>query len=212
MTRVLIADDLSLFRDGLELLLERVGVTVAGKARDGEELLRLAETEKPDVIITDIQMPVMDGIEATKKLRTTYPRTPVIALTQYDEEYLIADMLKAGAQGYLLKHSCIEEIVDALETVQQGFMYYCNETSKRMLELVARIHTEPVAPKPVLTDSDTAILRYLCQELSTKEIADQMHIGISTIDKYRARLMEKLGTRNVAGLVVYAIKHGIYIP
>ncbi|MDB5251162.1 MAG: LuxR family transcriptional regulator [Flaviaesturariibacter sp.] len=208
--RVLIADDLVLFRDGLELLLERGGATVVGKAKDGAELLRLARSTRPEAILTDIQMPVMDGIAATRELRALYPAVPVIALTQYDEDHLIADMLAAGAQGYLLKHSCMDEVFDALATVREGSVYYCDGTSKRLLKIVAGINTKTAPEKPELTEADKAILCHLCEQLSTKEIADRMELGVSTVEKYRARLMEKLGSRNVAGLVVWAMKNGVY--
>ncbi len=131
--RILIADDHEVYRDGLRMTLSREqGMLICGEARDGEELVQLAKAEAPDIILTDIKMPRMDGIQATQQITGFRPETGLIALSMFNEESLVVDMQEAGAMGYLLKSSDKSEIIDAIRMVQQGYPYYCSSTSARL--------------------------------------------------------------------------------
>ncbi|RYZ16198.1 MAG: response regulator transcription factor, partial [Chitinophagaceae bacterium] len=185
-----------------------------GEAADGEHLLAMVEFCKPDVVITDIRMPNVDGVAATRLLQHSHPDIPVIGLSTYDEEQVIVDMLEAGARGYLLKNASKEEIFTAVDMVHRGEVYFCASTSPRLAELIAKSSFNPFRRRPSaeINDREKEIIRLICQEFSSKEIALQLNNSVRTVESYRDRLLDKIGARNVAGLVVYAIKHGIYKP
>ncbi|RYY67641.1 MAG: response regulator transcription factor [Chitinophagaceae bacterium] len=213
--RLLIADDHEIFRDGFRVMLKKnSAIQLVGEASDGENLLAMVELHSPDVVITDIRMPGLDGISATRVLQRNYPDLPVIGLSTYDEEQVIVDMLEAGARGYLLKNASKEEIFTAVDVVHRGDVYFCSSTSPRLAELIARSAYNPFRRRPAadISDREREIIRLICQEFSSKEIALQLHNSVRTVESYRDRLLDKIGCRNVAGLVVYAIKNGIYKP
>lgn len=211
--RVLLADDHEIFRDGFKVMLKKQSsVELVGEAGNGEELIALAHQLKPDVIITDIKMPKLDGIEATKKLTKDMPHIGIIALSMFDEENLIMDMLEAGARGYLLKNANKNEIVSAVESVFKGETYYCSQTSRKLAKMLAGSAFNPFAkiPRPDFSDKEIAIIRMICQEMSNKEIAQQLFLSVRTVEGYRERIQEKINARNAAGIVIYAIKNKIY--
>jgi DNA-binding NarL/FixJ family response regulator len=170
------------------------------------------EALQPDVVITDIRMPHMDGIAATHQLQDRFPKVGVIALSMFDEEQLILEMLEAGAKGYLLKNATKEEIIDAIEAVHAGEIYFCRSTSPKLAQLIGDSRINPFRKKPAteLNEREKEIVRLLCEEFSSKEIAARVHLTVRTVETYRMSLLEKVGARNVAGLVIYAIKHGLY--
>jgi two-component system response regulator NreC len=213
--RLLIADDHQIFRDGFRVMLKKnKNIILVGEASDGEELLAQVSMHQPDVVITDVRMPGLDGISATRALQRTHPELPVIGLSTYDEEQVIVDMLEAGARGYLLKNASKEEIFTAVDAVFKGEVYFCSTTSPRLAELIAKSHYNPFKKKTVteINEREKEIIRLICQEFSSKEIAEKLDNSPRTIEAYRDRLLDKIGARNVAGMVVYAIKHGIYKP
>ncbi|RYY87531.1 MAG: response regulator transcription factor [Chitinophagaceae bacterium] len=213
--RLLIADDHEIFRDGFRVMLKKnPAIELVGEAADGESLLGMVALTKPDVVITDIRMPGLDGIAVTRALQHQAPDLPVIGLSTYDEEQVIVDMLEAGARGYLLKNASKEEIYTAVDAVHRGEIYFCSSTSPRLAELIARSSYNPFRRRPSaeISDREREIIRLICQEFSSKEIALQLHNSVRTVESYRDRLLDKIGARNVAGLVVYAIKNGIYKP
>lgn len=212
---VLIADDLLMFREGLCLLLaNRDDIRIAGEADNGLEAFRLAQELKPDVVITDIQMPEMNGIELTRELKALYPQLPVIALTMFKEDHLIVDMLEAGARGYLLKNANKEKLVEAIKSVHEGGWYYCDSTSLKLSKLIAGSKTEGLAlPEPgKFTETEVQIIQLVCQQLTSKEIAARVFLGGRTVESYRHKIFEKMGVKNMAGLVIYAIRSGLFKP
>ncbi len=211
--KIVLADDHEIFRDGFRVMIKKQpSVVLAGEASNGEELIELALKLKPDVVVTDIKMPKLDGLEATKRLTRDMPGTGIIALSMSDEENLIVDMLEAGAKGYLLKNAHKEEIIEAIKTVNMGQSYYCNDTSLKLAEMIGKSRHGQVLrnKKPEFTEKDLEVIRCICQQMSNKEIASQLHLSIRTIEGYRDRIQEKIGARNAAGIVVYAIKNKIY--
>jgi DNA-binding NarL/FixJ family response regulator len=211
--RIVIADDHEIFRDGFHVMLRKeTDIELVGEASTGQDLIDVARDTKPDVILTDIMMPVMSGIEATRIILKEFPGTKVIALSMFDDNHLIIDMLESGAKGYLLKNSAKAEILDAIRHVFVGEMYYCRSTSNKLVELMAQSSFNPYKDiqKPDFNPKEIEIIQSICQELTTKEIAGKMFLSVRTIDGYREKIQEKMKVRNAAGIVVYAIKNGIY--
>jgi two-component system, NarL family, response regulator NreC len=195
--KVVIADDHELFRDGLKLMLSKhKEIEIAGEAENGIELIELVKKYKPDVILTDIKMPLMDGIEAVKKITADNADAAIVCLSMFDEESLIMEMLEAGAKGYLIKNSDKKEIYDAIISVYNRQPYYCHSTGPKLLKMIAGSEYNPYRKKKA-------------EEFTEREIADVLYISSRTLEGARQRLMEKMGVKNTVGLVVYAIKHGI---
>jgi DNA-binding NarL/FixJ family response regulator len=210
--RIILADDHEIFRDGFRVMLKKQSsIFLVGAAADGEELVKLAHELNPDVIITDIQMPGMDGIMATKQLTKELPHIGVIALSMFEEENQIVDMLDAGAKGYLIKNAHKNEIIAAVQAVAKDQTYFCEHTSQKLTRLLASSNYNPYKKvKPQFTETELAVMRLICEELSNKEIAEVLHLSVRTIEGYRDRIQEKIHSRNTAGIVVYAIRHKIY--
>ena len=211
--RIVLADDHEIFRDGFRVMLKKqASVELVGEAGDGEELIKMVETLQPDVVITDIKMPKLDGISATKILTKKYSHIGVISLSMFDEENLIIEMLEAGAKGYLLKNAHKNEIIAAVEAVFNNQTYYCNHTSRKLTKMIAESSFNPNkrASKPEFSEREISVMRFICQELSNREIALQLKLCVRTIEGYRERIQEKISARNTAGIVVYAIKNRIY--
>lgn len=211
--RIVLADDHEIYRDGFKgILKKQSGIELVGEAENGEELIALAHKHNPDVIVTDIKMPKVDGIEATKRLTQELPHISIIALSMFDEEDLIIDMLEAGARGYLLKNAHKDEIITAIHTVSKNQNYYCNHTSRKLTKMLAESSYNPSKKlqKPEFTERELAVIKYICQEFSNKEIASALKLSVRTIEGYREKIQEKIHARNTAGIVVYAIKNKIY--
>ena len=210
--RIVLADDHEIFRDGFRVMLKKQpGVELVGEAGDGEEVLKLVEELQPDVVVTDIKMPKLDGIKATKIITKKYPHIGVISLSMFDEENLIVDMLEAGAKGYLLKNAHKTEIIAAVEAVYRKQVYYCNHTSRKLTKMIAESSFNPNKPhKPEFTEREVLVMQYICQELSNREIAMHLNLSVRTIEGYREKIQEKISAKNTAGIVVYAIKNSIY--
>ena len=204
--RVLFADDHEVLREGFQVMMKKqTDIEIIGEAKNGIQLLRMAEQLQPDIIITDIMMPEMNGIEVTIELTKNFPSIGVIAFSVYDEESLIVDMLKAGAKGYILKNSGKDVVIAAVKAVQKGNEYYCRETNSILTSL--RVRNEK---KPVFTEREIMIIKLICQELSNTEIAHIMNLSRRTIEGYREKILEKIKGKNTAGIVLYAVKNQIF--
>jgi DNA-binding NarL/FixJ family response regulator len=164
-------------------------------------------------VVTDIKMPKMDGLQAAKILSDEFPDIGIIALSMIDEENLIIDMLEAGAKGYLLKNAHKNEIIEAIKAVNDQHVYYCDGTSAKLTKMIAKSDKIPFnkkGPKPELSQKEIDVIHLICEEMTNKEIADRLNLSIRTIEGYRDRILEKIGARNSAGIVVYAIRNKIY--
>jgi len=211
--RVLLADDHEIFREGFySLFNKQPDIELLGDAANGEQLVKLTAELSPDIVLTDIKMPVMDGIEATKKIISLYPHVSIIALTMFDEDDLIVEMLESGARGYLLKNAHKDEVFDAIKTVYTGDTYFCKHTTAKLTKLISKSRYNPYKPieRPLFNEKETEIIRLICGEFTNKEISDQLHLSVRTIEGYRERIQEKMKVKNAAGIAVYAIKNGIY--
>jgi DNA-binding NarL/FixJ family response regulator len=213
--KVVIADDHEIFRDGLKLMLQRQpDIEVAGEAGDGRELIALVKQTLPDVVITDVKMPHLDGVTATKHLTEYYPSIGIIALTMFDEEDLIVDMLEAGAKGYLLKNADKTEIIEAVHTVANNEHHYCRLTSQKLASMVAksRFHLQLKKGKPEFNEREKEIIQYICEGLTNKEIGERIFLSVRTVEGLRLKIIEKMDVKNTAGIIVYAIREHLYLP
>lgn len=212
--RIAIADDHAIFREGLYSAFHRQDdLQIVGDASNGEELLNLVARISPDIVLTDIKMPRMDGMEAVKQLKRSCPQLPVIALSMYDDEQQIIEMLEAGATGYLLKDAHKEELFHAVRTVTNHGTYYCSTTSNRLIRLMVQSKFNPYKPdlRPQFTDRETEVIKLLCHEYCNKEIASKLATTTKSIERTRERIQEKIGARNVVGVVVYAIRNRFFL-
>ncbi len=210
--KLLIADDHEIFRDGFKLMLSKFEeIELVGEAENGRELLTLTEITKPDVIITDIKMPIMDGIEATKKIAALYPNIGIIGLSMFDEDDLVIDMLEAGAKGFLLKNAGKLEIIEAIKTVYEENPYYCKTTSNKLTKMIAESKFNPYKKKEkvVFNEKELEIIQLICKEFTNKEIADKLFLSIRTVEGYRLKILEKMNAKNTVGFVVFAMKHNL---
>lgn len=212
---VVIADDHELFRDGLKLMLNSAeGINLVGEAWDGRELINLVKKQQPDVVVTDIKMPITDGVEATKFIMQHYPAIKVIALSMFDDEELILEMFEAGAIGYLLKNADKSEMVEAIFTVNQNKPYYCKSTSGKLTKLLAysRYNMQKQQKEAEFSEKEKEIIRLICQEYTNKQIGEKLFLSTRTVEGYRMKILEKMGAKNIVGIVIEAIRLGIYTP
>ncbi len=213
--KVVIADDHEIFRDGLKLMLQKqADIDVIAEACDGRELIAMVKQTLPDVIITDVKMPHLDGVAATKHLTEYYPSIGIIALTMFDEEDLIIDMLEAGAKGYLLKNADKTEIIEAVHTVANNEPHYCRLTSQKLASMVAKskFNLNQKKEKPEFNEREQEIIRYICEGLTNKEIGEKIFLSVRTIEGLRLKIVEKMNVKNTAGIIVYAIREHLYTP
>lgn len=209
--KVLIADDHEIFRDGLQLMLRKEpGIVVLGEASNGRELVEMTALYKPDVILTDIVMSEMDGIEATKKITATHPNIGIIALSMFNEEGLVIDMLEAGAIGYLLKNADKEEILSAIRSVNMLVPYYCKATSIKIARHAARTKFNARGPRVEFTEKEKEIINFICEEFTNREIGKRMFLSKRTVDGYRSKILDKMQAKSTAGIVLYAIRNSLY--
>jgi len=212
---IIMADDHEIFRDGFAVMFRKsADIKLIAEARNGRQLVTLVEKHNPDIVLTDIKMPDMDGVEATRIITNKFPQVDIIALSMFDDDNLIIDMLEAGAKGYLLKNAHKKEIIEAIRTVNRNDPYYCNHTSAKLAALIATSRFNPNKPvgKIVFNEKELEVMRLICKQFSTKEISEAMHLSGRTIEGYREKILEKTLARNTAGIVVYAIQHGIFKP
>ena len=210
--RVLLADDHALVRAGMRSLLGGMSqVQVVAEAASGEEALQLAERERPDVVLMDIAMKGMTGLEAAARLRERSPEVRVVILSMHSGEEYVLQALRAGAVGYLLKDAATGELELALRSVMRGESWFSPAVSRQVVEgYVQRVGGEPGAD--VLTARQREVLRLVAGGKSTKEIAYDLNLSVKTVETHRAQIMERLGIRDVAGLVRYALRTGLVPP
>ena len=210
--RVLLADDHALVRAGMRSLLRDIeGVAVVGEAADGGQALALAERERPDVVLLDIAMKGMNGLEAAARFRELHPGIKVIILSMHASEEYVLQALHAGVVGYLIKDSATAELELALRSVMRGETYLSPAISRQVVEgYVQRVGAG--AGEDPLTPRQREVLRRIAEGRSTKEIAFDLGLSVKTVETHRAQIMERVGIRDVAGLVRYAMRTGLVPP
>lgn len=208
--RLVIADDHEIFRDGLALMLSRQkNMTLAGQASDGTELVAAVRETMPDVVLADIKMPNMDGIEATKVLLKEFPELRIIALSMFSEENLIVEMLEAGAKGYLLKNADKQEILDAIASVMENRVYYCRDTSATLAGMIIKSNFNPYRKREIVefSEREMEIIKLICRQFTAQEMGENLFLSRRTVEGYRTRILEKMNVKNTAGVVIYALKN-----
>ncbi len=204
---ILLAEDHVVMRDALSSLIDRqAGMRIVGHADNGKMAVQLARESRPDVVIMDVAMPDVNGIEATRLIKDMLPDTKVVALSAYDNREYVIGMIKAGVSGYLLKDCAFEDLVKAVQTVMQGKSYLSPEIATVVLK--AQVEGPDGAGSAVLNDRDKKVVKLLAEGKSARQIAREEGLSVKTIEGRRRRIMEKLDISNTAQLVRYAIEEG----
>ena len=206
--RIVLADDHELVRAGIRSLLEEIsGVEIVGEAGDGQEAVRLVEKHEPDLVLTDIAMPGLNGLEVTRHLTKTFPRVRVVILTMYTDDEHVYLALRAGAAGYLLKASAREELELAIRAVARGDTYLSPPILTPLI--IEYSHGTQVGPVCGLSSRQTQVLQLIARGKTTKQIALELNISVKTVESHRMQLMDRLEIHDTAGLVRFAIKVGL---
>ena len=209
--RIVIADDHKLMREGLSLLLgQQADVLVVGQATNGREAVQLTERENADVVVMDVSMPDLNGIDATRQIVSRSPRTRVIALSMHSDRQFVAEMFRAGARGYLLKDSAFEELASAIVRVTQDETYVALKIDGFKLEDYTKSEERgELLLAPRLTEREREVLQLMAEGKGTKEIAADLHLSAKTVETHRQHLMDKLDMYSVAELTKFAIREGL---
>jgi two-component system, NarL family, response regulator NreC len=210
--RILLADDHNILRDGMRLLLERQpGFVVVGEAADGRETLQLAQDQRPDVVVMDIAMPNMNGIEATRRIVASHPSVGVVILSMHQDESYVLRSLKAGARGYLLKDSLRADVIEAIRTVAQGRSFLTRQVSRLLQEdYIREMERRGLEDSyDLLTDREREVLQLVAEGRANKEVASVLNISLTTVETHRAHTLQKLGLHSVPELILYAVRKGI---
>ena len=210
---VLLADDHGIVRKGIRSLLEQESwIKIVGEAEDGMEVLKKAGTLLPDILVLDISLPLLNGLEVARRLNKLQPEIKIIILSMHDSEELIYETLQAGVKGYILKKSAPDQLVSAIRAVSLGKSFFSPEISKiideRKIEQGQVIGNESILV-PALTGRETEILQLVAEGHSNREIAEILFISIKTVENHRSKIMEKMNFRNIADLIKYAVSKGI---
>lgn len=209
--RIIHADDHTIFRQGFRRLMEeqhKKEIVFVEEASNGVELLEKIRKNKPDIVLTDLRMPDMDGVAACHAIKKKFSHTPVIAFSAMTEEENIFSMFSAGANGFLSKNSSLEEVKSAIQAVYNGQPCYSGSVAEKMLKYIQKGQNNN-GSKLQFTTQEIKIIQLLCKQFTNKEIADSLQLRIRTIENYRYHLQEKIGARNLAGIVIYALVNGI---
>lgn len=212
--KIAIADDYKIYRDGLKLCLSTDNnLQFMFEVENGEELMKLLEEQQPDVILMDLKMPLLDGVESTKLIRQKYQHIKVLVITMYDSDKFIIHLMESGANGYLLKNAVPAEIIKAIYTVHENGYYFNDLVNKALLKkLVTKHNLIPSFNLDIeLTEQEQQVLILICEEKTVGEICTQLSLSLRTLESIKQNLTEKIGVRNTAGLVMFAVKNGIAV-
>jgi two-component system response regulator NreC len=207
--RLILADDHNIVRQGLRALLEREGIEIAGEAADGRAAVTLVDVYDPDIAVLDLSMEGLNGVDAAREILHRHPKIGVILLTVHSEDYQVVTALRAGIRGYVIKTQAADELVRAIREVAAGGMYLSPDASRNIVSAYLSGVELPVDP---LTPRERQVLQLVAEGKTTKEVATLLGLSSKTAESYRARIMEKLGIHQTAGLVRYAIRHGLIDP
>jgi two-component system response regulator NreC len=210
--RILLADDHKLMRSGLRVLLEQqADLTVVGEASDGREAVVLVGSQRPDVLVMDIGMPSLNGIEAAGQITQSHPETAIVMLSMHSDESYVLRALKAGAKGYLLKDSAEADLIRAVHSVAEGKSFFSPAVSKVLLDDYVRKLKRSGTDDPydLLTPREREVLQLVAEGKSNKEIAQLLNLSVYTVETHRSNIMEKLNLHGVPELILYAVRKGI---
>ena len=210
-TRILIVDDHSITREGLKVLLnKKEHFEVVAEAENGRAAVNLARKHKPDVVVMDINMPELNGVDASRQILSELPQTKIIALSMYSDRSYVKGMLRAGVSGYLLKNCAFEELSKAILTVTHNQTYLSPKVSEIVRkEFVKMMDSGAASAIELLTDKEREVLQLISEGRKTRDIAENLHISVKTVEARRSKIMEKLNIKSVAGLTKFAIREGL---
>ena len=209
--KVIIADDHKMMIDGLlSILSDENNIEIVNVANNGEEVLKILESKNVDLVLTDINMPIMNGIELTKTLKQKYPTIKVLALSMFGDIDHIQDMLNAGISGYILKNTGNKELIEAINTIANGGTYYDNEVAAEMMRSLTQNNVKKVAIEKVnLTDREIEIIKLIAKEMNNATIGDALFISERTVESHRKNIYRKTNTTNIVGLLKFAFANGL---
>ncbi len=209
--KVVLVDDHQIVRDGIKLMLEpQAGIDVVGEAENGKEAIQLVKETAVDVVVMDINMPVMDGIAATKQIKEDYPDMKILALTMSNDDSHVRQMVQAGASGYIMKSAGRDELTKAIKEVMIGKHYFSNQATESILMDMVKNKGKSSVPDDVhITEREKEVLQLIVKEFTNQEIAEKLFISPRTVDAHRRNLLQKTGARNTAGLVTYAFQNNL---
>ncbi len=208
--RIIIADDHSLFREGLKSLLqEDPRIKIIGEAGDGRTAVRLCKDLAPDIVIMDVSMPELNGIEATRQIKADHPDSRVVAVSMHSSKRFVIDMLQAGASGYLLKDCAFQELTLAISAVSSGQVYLSPAITSIVVEKISGVPEINTNADLKLTPREREVLQLLAEGKKSSEVANRLHLSVKTVQTHRRNLMEKLGLHNLADLTKFAIRNGL---
>jgi len=210
--RILLADDHTVVRDGLRAILDREsGMTVVGEAADGRECVELAASELPDVVVMDLAMPNMNGMEATRRIVAANSHIGVVILSMHQDESYVLGSLKAGAKGYLLKDSMRSEVIEAIRSVAEGRSFLTRKIARIMQEdYITRLQQRGLEDRyDLLSEREREILQMIAEGRANKEVANLLNISVTTVETHRGHILQKLDIHSVPELILYAVRKGI---
>ncbi|WP_372639688.1 response regulator [Ancylomarina sp.] len=213
MQTILLVDDHEIIIDGIKAMLAKEkNIKIVGEANNGVEAIAKVQSLKPDIVLMDISMPELNGIEATKSIKKEYQDTKILMLTQHESKEYVLQVMKAGADGYLLKNSKKEELLNAINTVTLGKKHLCNRISALMLDEILDDSVKDNGnekPEQNLTKREIEIIKLLANDLSNHQVSDELSISLRTVETHRRNLMQKLNLKSAVALVRFAIKHNM---
>ncbi|MCC6315248.1 MAG: response regulator transcription factor [Thermomicrobiales bacterium] len=213
MTRILIVDDHPVLRHGLRALLEsRPGWEVCGEASDGRDAVRLAEALQPDVVVMDLTMPGLNGLDALRQIKTALPPVEILVFTVNDSELAMREAIRHGARGFVLKSEVKEQLFAAVEALSRHYPYFAGSAAQTVLDGFLRGAGAETAPGPPLTSREREVVQLLAEGQGNKAIAETLSISAKTVDGHRTSAMRKLGVHSLAELIRYAIRNGLAAP
>ena len=210
--RIIIADDHTIFRQGLRMLLaQEDDMEVVGEAADGIEALELAKKHNPDIILLDIAMPTMDGVQVATTIKKHLPRIKIIVLTSYSDDQFLYEFLKLGVSGFVLKDSASQELIYSIRKSHEGMVFFDPSVSKKVMEKFTQVSggKSDFVNYGKLSDREKEVLRLVAEGCATKEVADKLYISPKTVENHRANIMKKLNIRDRTGLTKYALRLGL---
>ena len=207
---IILADDHKIVRDGISAMLEdEPQYQIIGEAGNGREALELCKNNEVDVIIMDLNMPEVSGLEAIEQIKKEYPKIKILALTMLNQNEAIKNTVSAGVNGYVLKSSNSEDVLEALDTIISGGHYFCEETTKTIMEGLAGVNVRKTLSIEEITPREKDVLQLICDEMTAIEISEELVISVRTVDSHRRNLLQKTGAKNTVGLVKFALKTGL---
>jgi DNA-binding NarL/FixJ family response regulator len=212
--KILLADDQQQCHEAMRLVLGQIpNIEICGEAMNGEELVNMVPIVRPDLVIIDLQMPVLDGIQATRILRDLYPTLKILGLTMFCHQHLIVEMMEAGANGYIVKNADIQSIQTAILMVTNNQPYFCATTTLQLAAMLNKglfnSYLVKKLPDDFFAPHEKNILQLICRQYSSKQIAEELGLAFKSVEKYRNNLMQKTNSQNMVGLVLFALRHGL---